>query len=205
MIIFRAWTMHLWCTFVIFLIFPDCGYKLVRYLPDSSVTSSSVHKSYETHHGKLDKNPDGWVPDGRDSHPYLQFDLGKLFLICGFEVKGCELNNKGRKYPLYVTRYRVQVSPEIDFWDSWNYIKVSWLSITNDLLFHHIYWTPRTDWQLLWIQTVYFIHAAAHTDIDCYNLTHIKTTYLYLAHRNQEGHINYKNHTCLYGVGGSAK
>lgn len=135
MVIFRAWTMHLWCTFVVFLIFPDCGYKLVRDLPDSSVTSSSVHKSYETHHGKLDKNPDGWIPDGRDLHPYLQFDLGKLFLICGFEVKGCELNNKG----LYVTRYRVQVSPEIDFWDSWNYVKVSWLSITNDLLFNNIY------------------------------------------------------------------
>lgn len=130
---------HALVVFVIFLIFPDCGYKLVRDLPDSSVTSSTVHKSYETHHGKLDKNPDGWVPEGRDSHPYLQFDLGKLFLICGFEVKGCALNDKGRKYPLYVTRYRVQVSPEIDFWDSWNYIKVSWLSIANDLLFNHIY------------------------------------------------------------------
>jgi len=188
--------------FVIFLIFPDCGYKLVRDLPDSSVTSSSVHKSYDTHHGKLDDYPDGWVPDESDSNPYLQFDLGKLFLICGFEVKGCELNYKGLNYPLYVTRYRVQVSPEIDFWDSWNYIKVSWFSITNDLLFNHIYWTLQNRLATT-LDSDSLFHSCGCTYWYWLLYPNIHKYYLYLAHRNQERHINCKNHTCL--VGGSAK
>ena len=90
------------------------------------MSSSTVHDAYENFFGKLnDDNPEGWVPKGDDQHPYLEFDLGKLYLICGFEVKGCKIKKFGNTYDVWVTRYRVQVSPENDYWDSWNYIKVT--------------------------------------------------------------------------------
>ena len=109
------------------LFFPVCGQTLGvgRYgnniLPDSRMTASSEDLSYPASSGRLKDS--GWAPRGtdKDRYPYLQIDLVDLYLICGIKVQGCS-DFKGK--PAWVTRYRVQVSPEKDFWDSWNYLKV---------------------------------------------------------------------------------
>ena len=111
---------HIFCH----VYFLDCGEPLVGStdaprIGDSSITASSMNLIMtsigEARLGAGENN--GWIPNKRDKHPYLQFDLEKLYLICGFEVQGCGQS--------WVTRYRVQVSPEENFWDPWNYIKVA--------------------------------------------------------------------------------
>lgn len=72
----------------------------------------------EAAHVKLDK--EGWSPQNADKHPWIKTDLGDLNLVCGFAVQGCSDNG----VDTWLARYRVQVSPEENFWDSWNYIKV---------------------------------------------------------------------------------
>ena len=58
----------------------------------------------------------GWCPSASDVSPYLQFDLEKLYLICGFQViQGSFTHMKS---------YRVHVSPEEDYLNSWNIFKV---------------------------------------------------------------------------------
>ena len=47
-----------------------------------------------------------------------------MHLVCGFEIQGCVAMGP---LPSWVTRYRVQVSPEKDYWDDWNFIKVWFL------------------------------------------------------------------------------
>ncbi|XP_015748264.1 PREDICTED: uncharacterized protein LOC107328062 isoform X2 [Acropora digitifera] len=86
-----------------------------RLIRDSSITASSKQTpSAKISEVRIGGN-DGWSPHASDKLPYLQFDLEKLCLICGFEVLGC----KGS----YVNLYRVHVSPEKDYLDSWNIIK----------------------------------------------------------------------------------
>ena len=59
---------------------------------------------------------DGWCSSESDKFPYLQFDLEKLYLICGFQVhEGLDTRLKS---------YRVHVSPEKDYLNSWNIVKV---------------------------------------------------------------------------------
>lgn len=83
---------------------------------DSSITASSKRiRSAKIGEARIGGN-DGWSPHPSDKLPYLQFDLESLYLICGFEVLGC----KGS----YVNLYRVHVSPEKEYLDSWNIIKV---------------------------------------------------------------------------------
>ncbi|XP_015748600.1 PREDICTED: fibrillin-1-like [Acropora digitifera] len=57
----------------------------------------------------------GWCPSASDVSPYLQFDLEKLYLICGFQVIQGSLT--------YMSSYRVHVSPEEDYLNSWNIYK----------------------------------------------------------------------------------
>ena len=85
-----------------------------------------MHDDYESHFAKRGRGSGhGWVPKGSDMHPYLEIDLEQLFLVCGVEVQGCKrIGPGGREYSAWVTRYRVQVSPENEYWDSWNFIKV---------------------------------------------------------------------------------
>ena len=98
-----------------------CGRPLVgpvesRLIRDSSITASSKQTpSAKISEARIGGN-DGWSPHTSDKLPYLQFDLEKLYLICGFKVLGC----KGS----YVNLYRVHVSPEKEYLDSWNIIKV---------------------------------------------------------------------------------
>ena len=107
--------------------FPVCGRPLEAGLhgnnfpPASRMTASSEDSRYLASSGRLKDS--GWAPNGadKDRYPYLQIDLVDLYLICGIKVQGCS-DFKGK--PAWVTRYRVQVSPEKDFWDSWNYLKV---------------------------------------------------------------------------------
>lgn len=102
-------------------LFIDCGEPLVGsndspIIVDSSITASSTDIVMgNINEARLGEN-DGWIPEKTDKHPYLEFDLENFYLICGFEVQGCKKS--------WVTRYRVQISPEKDFWDTWNYIKV---------------------------------------------------------------------------------
>ncbi|XP_044183632.1 fibrillin-1-like [Acropora millepora] len=97
-----------------------CGRPLVgpvasRLIRDSSITASSKQTpSAKISEARIGGN-DGWSPHTSDKLPYLQFDLEKLYLICGFKVLGC----KGS----YVNLYRVHVSPEKEYLDSWNIIK----------------------------------------------------------------------------------
>ena len=87
-----------------------------RLIRDSSITASSKQTpSAKISEVRIGGN-DGWSPHASDKLPYLQFDLEKLYLICGFKVLGC----KGS----YVNLYRVHVSPEKEYLDSWNIIKV---------------------------------------------------------------------------------
>ena len=101
--------------------FLACGSPLVGsakspVLKDSGINASSkLNAKVNMGDVRIGDN-NGWSPSESDKLPYLQFDLGKLHLICGFEVQGCKKS--------YVTRYRVHVSPEKDFLDTWNIIKV---------------------------------------------------------------------------------
>ena len=100
---------------------PACGRPLVGpvespLIKDSSITASSKQtSSAKMSEARIGGN-DGWSPHASDKLPYLQFDLEKLYLICGFELLGC----KGSS----VSLYRVHVSPEKEYLDSWNIIKV---------------------------------------------------------------------------------
>ena len=96
-------------------------------IPDSEMSASSEDPKHPASSGRLKDS--GWSPAKNDGYQYLQINLGSLYLVCGFKIQGC-FNIKGG--PAWVTRYRVQVSPEEDFWDSWNYIKVR--SITTCLI-----------------------------------------------------------------------
>jgi len=89
-------------------------------LPHRGIKASSEDLRYPASRGMLKDS--GWAPLGayQDRYPYLQIDLVDLYLVCGIKVQGCS-DFKGK--PAWVTRYRVQVSPEKDFWDSWNYLK----------------------------------------------------------------------------------
>lgn len=91
-------------------------------IPDKRMKASSEDPNYPASSGRLKDS--GWAPRGKDKdpYPYLEIDLINLYLVCGFKIQGCSDFNGG---PAWVTRYRVQVSPEKRFWDSWNYIKVS--------------------------------------------------------------------------------
>lgn len=82
------------------------------------ITASSGNSNYQPSFAKFGNV--GWSPSKADLHPWLKIDLGDLYLICGFKVQGC----RDGAVETYVRRYRVQVSPEDNFWDSWNYIKV---------------------------------------------------------------------------------
>ncbi|XP_022793981.1 latent-transforming growth factor beta-binding protein 4-like isoform X2 [Stylophora pistillata] len=106
---------------------PLCGWELgVRrrssnMIPDSQMSSSSEDPNYPAANGRLKDK--GWSPDehnAEDKTPYLQIDLGGLYLVCGFKIQGC---SGMRPRPAWVIRYRAQVSPEKDFWDDWNYIR----------------------------------------------------------------------------------
>ena len=107
------------------LFFPVCGQPLgvTRYgdnmLPDSRMKASSEDMRHPASSGRLKDS--GWAPRSEDPYPYLGIDLVNLYLVCGVKIQGCS-DFKGK--PAWVTRYRVQVSPEEDFWDSWNYLKV---------------------------------------------------------------------------------
>ena len=106
------------------LFFPVCGQPLGvarrgdDVLEDRMLEASSEDLRHPASSGRLEDS--GWAPRN-DSFPYLQIDLVNLYLVCGVKVQGCT-DFKGK--PAWVTRYRVQVSPEKDFWDSWNYLKV---------------------------------------------------------------------------------
>lgn len=93
-------------------------------IPDSRMKASSEDLRHPASRGRLKDS--GWAPrsTGKDQYPYLLIDLVNLYLVCGFKVQGCS-DFKGK--PAWVTRYRVQVSPEKNFWDSWNYIKVRFI------------------------------------------------------------------------------
>ncbi|KAL9970965.1 hypothetical protein ACROYT_G023436 [Oculina patagonica] len=89
-------------------------------IPDNQMKASSEVPGYPASSGRL--RDLGWAPDSldKDPYPYLQINLVNLYLVCGFKIQGCS-DFKGK--PAWVTRYRVQVSPEENYWDSWNYIK----------------------------------------------------------------------------------
>ena len=55
-----------------------------------------------------------------------------LYLVCGFKIRGY---SDMRPRPAWLTIYRVQVSPEKDFRDDWNSIKVWVLSMSYLLKF----------------------------------------------------------------------
>ena len=123
----RFYFMHFFCnawynSFSTF--FPVCGQPLGvtrgvnNELPDSRMKASSATWLYPASRGRLKDR--GWSPMGRDEdpYPYLEIDLGNLYLVCGIKVQGCSEKRAGE------IRYRVQVSPEENFWDSWNYLKV---------------------------------------------------------------------------------
>ena len=71
--------------------------------------ASSEDLSHPASSGRLEDS--GWAPGSSDNdpYPYLQIDLVNLYLVCGVKVQGCT-DFKGK--PAWVTRYRVQVSPE---------------------------------------------------------------------------------------------
>ncbi|XP_015757878.1 PREDICTED: uncharacterized protein LOC107337270 isoform X3 [Acropora digitifera] len=97
-----------------------CGRPLVgpvegRLIMDNSITASSKQIPWAKMSDARIGGNDGWTPHHSDGLPYLQFDLEKLYLICGFEVLGCKGFN--------VTSYRVHVSPEKDYLNSWNTMK----------------------------------------------------------------------------------
>jgi len=96
-------------------------------LPDSKIKASSEDLRFPASRGRLKDS--GWAPRSteKDPYPYLRIDLVDLYLVCGVEVQGCS-DFKGK--PAWVTTYRVQVSPEKNFWDSWNYLKVWFYSDT---------------------------------------------------------------------------
>lgn len=102
--------------------FLDCGKELIGYnkIGNQNIKASTVDRFAQTYEARM-HGGNGWIPDRNDKHPYLEIDLGSLFLVCGFEVRGCR-----RSWP---TRYRVQVTPEKDYWDSWNYIKVIYMAL----------------------------------------------------------------------------
>lgn len=108
------------------LLFLVCGKPLGvdrngnEMIPNSKMTASSEDPRYPAKSGRLGDS--GWSPDSKDLYPYLQIDLSNLYLICGLKIDGC---TKFKGGAAWVTRYRVQVSPEKNFWDSWNYIKVT--------------------------------------------------------------------------------
>ena len=87
-----------------------------RLIRDSSITASSMNIPWAKMSDARIGGNDGWSALVTDKWPYLQFDLEKLHLVCGFEVLGCNGFN--------VSSYRVHVSPEKDYLDSWNIIKV---------------------------------------------------------------------------------
>ena len=88
-------------------------------LPDSKMKATTEHPNHPASSGRLKDK--GWAPKNMDRYQYLLIDLVDLNLVCGVKIQGCS-DFKGK--PAWVTRYRVQVSPEEDFWDSWNYLKV---------------------------------------------------------------------------------
>ena len=94
-------------------------------LPDSTIKASSEDLRHPASKGRLKDS--GWAPRStdKDPYPYLQVDLVNLYLVCGVKVQGC---TDYKRQPAWVTRYRVKVSPEKNFWDSWNYLKVSFHS-----------------------------------------------------------------------------
>ena len=103
--------------------FLDCGKPLIGstknpQIKDSSFTASKTDFwNRKASAARFGKNI-GWGPyvTSMFDLEYLQVDLEKIYLICGFEVKGCKQS--------FVERYRVHISPEENFLDNWNMIKV---------------------------------------------------------------------------------
>ena len=87
-----------------------------RLIKDDSITASSKQIPWAKMSDARIGGNDGWSPQYHDKLPRLQFDLEKLYLICGFEVLGCKGFN--------VTSYSVHVSPEKDYLNLWNIMKV---------------------------------------------------------------------------------
>ena len=105
----------------------DCGQPLgltrgtSNQIQDEKMTGTSYVGNHAFHNGRI--GDVGWCPQSgvTDGHPYLQIDLMGFYLVCGFAIQGCTDPLKSA----WVTRYRVQVSPQKDYWDLWNFIKVS--------------------------------------------------------------------------------
>ena len=103
----------------------DCGNPLIgstdrNGIKDSSFSSSEIFSNTVSKTGIASNarlgNDNGWGPPDDESLHYLQIDLEKLYLICGFVVKGCKLS--------FVKKYRVHISPDENFLDTWNMVKV---------------------------------------------------------------------------------
>ena len=87
-----------------------------RLIRDSSITASSTRGPWRNMSKARIGDNVGWCPSASDVSPYLQFDLEKLYLICGFQVIQGSLT--------HMRSYRVHVSPEEDYLNSWNIFKV---------------------------------------------------------------------------------
>ena len=87
-----------------------------RLIRDSSITASSTRGRRRNMSKARIGDNGGWCPSKSDASPYLQFDLEKLYLICGFQVI------KGGSTAM--SSYRVHVSPEKDYLNSWNIVEV---------------------------------------------------------------------------------
>ena len=95
-------------------------------IPDNRLTASSHDPHFPAAYGRLYLS--GWAPKSRykEYFPHFQVNLGAMHLVCGFEIQGCLAMGPRSGW---VTRYRVQVSPEKDYWDDWNFIKVWFLPV----------------------------------------------------------------------------
>ncbi|CAH3036766.1 unnamed protein product, partial [Pocillopora meandrina] len=97
-------------------------------IPDNRLTASSQDPHFPAAYGRFYLT--GWAPKFRykEFFPYFQVNLGAMHLVCGFEIQGCVAMGPR---PGWVTRYRVQVSPEKDYWDDWNFIKPEFYGSTS--------------------------------------------------------------------------
>ena len=95
-------------------------------IPDNKMSASSEDQSHPAKNGRLEDRV--WSPDEHNNHDKFSY----LYLVCGFKIWGCF---DVRPRPAWLTIYRVQVSPEKDFRNDWNSIKVWFLPMSYLLKF----------------------------------------------------------------------
>lgn len=104
----------------------ECAGGVGNIIPDNKMSASSEDQSHPAKNGRLEDR--GWSPDEHNNHDKFSY----LYLVCGFKIRGC---SDVRPRPAWLTIYRVQVSPEKDFRNDWNSIKVWFLPMSYLLKF----------------------------------------------------------------------